>query len=995
MAVLMTLMAGGEMLQGQTRYIAYEVPYGTLGNQAIAGLGVGNDFCVVRPIQVWQLGVFTSGTNGIVGSTVLTVQLYERSGRREGTLLETLTFDAANPGTRSGGSFFKALPAPVTLLPGNYTIVAYGFDEANPEGNAGRPPYQDQPVLWGMNDGGGLIRFEGLSRYGGDVGNYPGRVDKGPANRYAAGNFVFSAATVARSTYAADYEALTAGVSQFPIEDTRHLGSLSVLEGNAFAVLTEHGGNRLVLEAAGTVGGNSQAGRAVAFAHVQWEQPFERFAGDPRLKLFENAIQWASRKSNPADIVMGITTNLNPTFMTNLDLGYFAGRGYRVVPFDFMKPEWTNALPLMDVVVVNGHARYLEWGVEPIRQFAARGGGVVMSMAPRFVVYPQMRPAFGAANDILQPYGLAYRSSLATPADLSFTNIAPVPPPPYFNARAAADLLLRDRKGEVHLDSLQKVTALNTITYAVHGKPQLLAQLTAIYAGASETIVYPGSAGDFVEVSRVDGTQADVSRLLSSSTDGSSLLTKDRRGSVDYTCTVPAADIYKVQLWGGPDATAQQGRLELVLILDGQRLGRFSFDALQRGMVECLTPYVKAGQHTLRITWDNPAARTDLRFRSVRFLTRLGEDSDGDGLKDWVEELLQQQSGLDLTNENIGSYTSPLCLEGRDPYLGSLELYVEGADSQAVNVNARPGPNGRWYANIPLSAFVNADTVLHASFQNGGLTQLRHLRWLSENLLAGQNLTIRLGDSLLFNAKPENAANGNLQITIGTNQLNGRTTQPIAYRFNQAGTFTVTGTYIPREGPPQSGSIEVKVVGQSFSNEPAAWVGKLRTWDVATVAPETVFEADNRLLFETTGAVAHDGVRTSLLIDQNEPRFILARLGTNGPVLASARVEGFKAFGAPDTYNRVLETYADGSRLVETLVMLSPVLTALPDVKVKLRVVVGGVTFEDGSTYRELSASDFDARGQYKLRFIMAASVRTANCHNITIVQGNEVVGAY
>src|SRR5262245_13312852 len=129
-AVVAMLMAGHGLLQGQTqtRYIAYDVPYGTLGNQAIPGLGVGNDFRVVHPVQVWQLGVFTSGTNGIVGSTKLTVQLWERSGRREGTLLETLTFDAANPGTRSGATFFKSLPAPVTLLPGNYTIVGYGFD---------------------------------------------------------------------------------------------------------------------------------------------------------------------------------------------------------------------------------------------------------------------------------------------------------------------------------------------------------------------------------------------------------------------------------------------------------------------------------------------------------------------------------------------------------------------------------------------------------------------------------------------------------------------------------------------------------------------------------------------------------------------------------------------------------------------------------------------------------------------------------------------------
>src|SRR5438093_13705581 len=106
-------------LFAQNNFIAYEVPAGTVGNQAIAGLGVGNDFRVIRPITITQLGVFDSRTNGIQGSTVLTVQLYERNAR-SGTLLETLTFDAASPGTRQGGSLFKPLATPLTLLPGAY-----------------------------------------------------------------------------------------------------------------------------------------------------------------------------------------------------------------------------------------------------------------------------------------------------------------------------------------------------------------------------------------------------------------------------------------------------------------------------------------------------------------------------------------------------------------------------------------------------------------------------------------------------------------------------------------------------------------------------------------------------------------------------------------------------------------------------------------------------------------------------------------------------------
>jgi hypothetical protein len=998
-SIRLTLLLGllAVRMYAQTSYIAYDVPQGTVGNQGILGLGVGNDFCVVQPITISQLGVFTSGTNGIRGSSVLTVQLYERTGRHDGTLLETLTFDAANPGVRLGGSLFKPLPTPVTLLPGNYTIAAYGFDESNPEGNAGRPPYDGSAPLWTTHDGGGLIRFEGVARYGGDVGWYPGHLDRGPANRYAAGNFIFSGATLAAPPYAADYNFLSGGVGSFPIEDTRHLGSLAVLGAGAFPVLVERGGNRIVLEAAGTLNGDPAAARAVAFSHVQWEQPHERVADDGRLRLFENAIQWASRKTNPSDIVMGIATNLNQTFMTNLDLGYFASRGYRIVVVNFETLDLTAGLPPMDVLVVNGHARWVERCVDAIGQFTARGGGLVVSLTPRFVVYQRVRPAFTAVNDILQPFGLAYRSSLAAPADLTFTNIQSAPHPIYFNALAAAELLHADRIRQVRLDSQQKVIALNTITYSVHGQPQLLSELTSIYSGTTNWgVQYPGTAGDFVEVASFTGAQATTNDQTSVDIVGTDLVTRDRRGSVEYTCSVPGGDIYKLQVLCTQDTSYGRGNyFRLVVSLDGQRLEGFDLNSTSSGMVECLTPFVAAGSHTLRISWDNPAGRAGLRLAGVRLQTRLGPDSDSDGIKDWVEETLQRQSGLDLTNEVITSYTSPVCVQGRDPFPAAMSLYVEGADNQVVNLNPRPGAGPRWFANVPLSAFVGADTVLHAQYQNGGLTEIRHLQWLPLNLLSAAGPTIRQNDALLFNAKPVNGPDGNLTITVGTNQLNGRTTQPIVYRFATPGVYSVTGTYIPRQGSQQTRTIQVKVVGHNFPEDPASWVGKQRTWDLPSVSSNVVFDVDSRLLFEPVAALAGDGLRASLLSDENEPRRILSRLGVNGPVLASAKVQAFRLFGAPDTYNRVLAVYPDNSRLVETLIVLAPVLSTLPDVKVRVRVIVGGVTFDDGRTYRELSMSDFDVRGQCRIRFIMPASARTANCHNITVVQGAEVVGAY
>ena len=74
------------------------------------------------------------------------------------------------------------------------------------------------------------------------------------------------------------------------------------------------------------------------------------------------------------------------------------------------------------------------------------------------------------------------------------------------------------------------------------------------------------------------------------------------------------------------------------------------------------------------------------------------------------------------------------------------------------------------------------------------------------------------------------------------------------------------------------------------------------------------------------------------------------------------------------------------------MLILSPVPQ---DITVLIHVVVGGITFDDGTTDRTLTAADFDMLGQYKFRFIVPAGARTANCHTIKVMQGQTLLGMY
>lgn len=286
--------------------------------------------------------------------------------------------------------------------------------------------------------------------------------------------------------------------------------------------------------------------------------------------------------------------------------------------------------------------------------------------------------------------------------------------------------------------------------------------------------------------------------------------------------------------------------------------------------------------------------------------------------------------------------------------------------------------------------------MVQVTYQNGAKSESRMVHWALVNVLDGGSFTIRQGDSMALVARPDSgwSLTDPMQITIGTNQFPARSaSQQMVYQFSNQGIFTVMGNYLPAQGTSQSGSITVNVVSQSFTNNPDCWVGKTRNWNVPSVAPQAILEADSELFCEQTGTLPNNGVQFDLLTDEAQPRYILSRLGNGGPVLASASANGFQVFAAPDTYNMVVQTYPDGSRLVESMVILSPMP---PDVTVEIAVLAGGVTLDDGTTFRQLTPADFDSLGQYKVRFILPASPKITDCHSITVIQGaSDLVGTY
>lgn len=153
-----------------------------------------------------------------------------------------------------------------------------------------------------------------------------------------------------------------------------------------------------------------------------------------------------------------------------------------------------------------------------------------------------------------------------------------------------------------------------------------------------------------------------------------------------------------------------------------------------------------------------------------------------------------------------------------------------------------------------------------------------------------------------------------------------------------------------------------------------------------------MLDADPRFAFSAVSTANNAGQEFSLLIDEAEPRCIAARLGASGPILGTVRVKGFRLFSGSDANCGVVETYDDGTEVIEMGLVLSPVL---PEVIVEAKLIVGGVVFEDGTVFQRWIASDFNALGEANVRFLRPAAAKTSTCHTLTAWQARVLLGSY
>jgi alpha-tubulin suppressor-like RCC1 family protein len=508
-------------------------------------------------------------------------------------------------------------------------------------------------------------------------------------------------------------------------------------------------------------------------------------------------------------------------------------------------------------------------------------------------------------------------------------------------------------------------------------------------ASAGANAASPDFDGSVANVAVLDGKDA-ISKIGRWVLEGSELYATDRRGTLEYTLAIPERDTYRIEVEATQRANVT-GPQEFVVVayMDEEFLARETV-ALSNGaygVFHYFTPSLLAGNHTLKLWWDNAIKNRQLKVKAVRLQALGGLDGSSNGEKDWVENRMAALCSVELSPATaagpFASFISPACVEGRGRY--PAQLIVNG------QVPA-PAPDERWYLNVPLSESGSTEVV--ASFQSGALVLTNQVTWAVLNVLNGPDLTIRKGDSVRLMAAPNGATSGTVQIAISGGTAHTTTPeQPVAHQFAAAGIYTVSGVYTPVEGASTSRSIQIAVVESSFPvDNPVAWAERQRVWNVPGLSSAAALQFDVRLKVVELAPPNGGGRSFNLTTDENDPRYIAARAGQGGPILDTTRVDGFRIFQTCTDGVLYYRVNGDGSTTWWSILTVSRPPTALQSV---ISIFVAGVTFDDGSTTRTLAPSDFDANDQYRVVFDRAQTAPYSVCHDTFIYVNGQYLGEY
>ncbi len=512
------------------------------------------------------------------------------------------------------------------------------------------------------------------------------------------------------------------------------------------------------------------------------------------------------------------------------------------------------------------------------------------------------------------------------------------------------------------------------------------------------------------------------------------------RGSVGYAVSLSAPGIYRLDLVLRDAYEANPFRdFDVEVVVDGRSVGRLLVRAsgTETGLGQLYLPWLDAGAHRIELIWHNGRPQSFLRVESLALVNPSTLDADGDGVADWMESRLDQSFQIDA--ETVQTAISPFTLEGSalfpdfltatarykqsgraverlfEAYGLSTSLHapkgrrlarllaeagvddVEDLDPATVELTVEPGLARHFFSHVPL----DPEAPVRVRVEEGGgvRTVTKKLVWKPLNLLAleeGAELHLRDFDQLLVAAKKVAGSGGNggpVTLTIvrpdESEELHTlKRPDVLELGFDLPGTYQF---WVQPKNQPEHLALTVHVHRIELDPQPITMANALREWSPSALPEEVVVQADPTVLFDEKLPV--QAPRRFTLSAPVAGGSLVARLGgEDGPVADALRLQPLVNYNAESDKWTIIQTFPDGTELWKATIDLGGGPLP-PDLRIEMRVVVGGASFDDGSLVRVLTAADFDENGIYTYFMLLAPEAQGSVCHQRVFFDGAEPLG--
>ncbi|TVP75179.1 MAG: hypothetical protein EA353_14425, partial [Puniceicoccaceae bacterium] len=460
----------------------------------------------------------------------------------------------------------------------------------------------------------------------------------------------------------------------------------------------------------------------------------------------------------------------------------------------------------------------------------------------------------------------------------------------------------------------------------------------------------------------------------------------DTVGALHYNIQIPEPGIYRLLVdlsENNPHAGVHDSIFDLRATFGGVNYGiqrRYAPPGTTATATYELS-HLNAGNHSLRLDWLNSRPNGFLRIQSIRL-----ERMDNDPQAAWLQERMQWSGSADALPEVI--YSSPFSLEGNA--FAPQSVSITRSPSTAEPIAVHSGLRHRYYADIPLDPEQLVSITIDSE---NGLSQHSHsLTWATFNLFEHEGLDIRLGDSLLLAAFDPAATGQPIELHLSAPDGSSESHNlPAGARlqalFDQAGTWTIT-TGLPVEGGeaiPLTATIEV--FAANLSPPPIIFSGRTRLWQPALTGEGIELVQDAAVALHE--AEPNRRPRRFQLGGTGNGGSILARLPNSGSIIAATAVDVVTDHSRRQTHHQVVETFPDGTLMVNSYIFLSHVPD---DLEVEIHVFKAGVTFDDGTIRRTLTAADFDETGRYHFYLLRSPGVTGGSCYSVRFRQDGSLL---